>query len=83
MVGFRVFLQRVADGEVRVHPVSRRWEDIDEYRWTEGNDSCDCNRHYYFHGDTPLWDEAPCGESLYRVLKIEDDDGKVILEGPA
>jgi len=64
-----------ATGEVRecslgsIGPFSRFW-------WTEGNASCDCNRHDWFY-DLDAADDAafPCGDTAYGVLWVLDDDG--------
>lgn len=63
-------------GEIREYKDEVWWdhnEPYDDYpndfMWSEGNYSCDCNRHIFFnnkkYGEED-WD-CPCGEELYSV----------------
>lgn len=48
----------------------------DDYLWSEGNYSCDCNRSLFFHD----WNEPEkreCGDSEFSI-RISDMTGKVI-----
>jgi hypothetical protein len=54
------------------------------YIWEEGNFRCDCNRHLFFQYaagvsvQEAMRELYPCGETDYRVLKIEDEGGRVL-----
>lgn len=73
-----IHLRKNASGEVRIvkDGSSFPYENHD-YMWTEGNYSCDCNRHLFFEravGREPD-EDVPCGDSLYTALKGVREDG--------
>jgi len=41
--------------------------------YSEGNFSCDCNRHMLFYGDF-----GNCGDERFRVISITNEEGKII-----
>lgn len=44
--------------------------------WSEGNGSCDCNRHTMFESvanPDHLDETVPCGDSEYSLVRIEID----------
>lgn len=57
-----------------------------EYRWTEGNDACDCNRRNYLLralgelGPTESIDPDPCGDTI--ILERLTVNGEVVIESP-
>jgi hypothetical protein len=68
-------------GVYRDHGAGSCWWDedappypgLDTYLWTEGNDSCDCNRVRLFLGEDAaeaLADTINCGESRFEILSI-------------
>lgn len=82
-MGFTVHLRRNSDGLVRQIRRDGNWtgEDGHEFLWTEGNYSCDCNRHLFFAraaGDEPAWDDLECGQSAYTIVKVTNDAGETI-----
>lgn len=79
---YTVEIKKQSTGEVRVASFRQNWSEGDVYSWTEGNSSCDCNRHDYFtnRGHGELADEAfPCGSQEYHVSKAVLDDGTEIV----
>jgi hypothetical protein len=79
-----VQLRHNATGEVRT---SRQWmiyepedgEHPSDYIYSEGNYSCDCNRHLFFHraaGVEPD-EDCPCGDEAYSVNLVNPKDGAV------
>ena len=54
-------------------------EDVESFKWEDGNDACDCNRGAYFAAAGGERDDvSPCGSHEYRLDRIETDDGRVI-----
>ena len=52
--------------------------EFSKYLWSEGNFSCDCNRHNLFRQAQGLcYEKIPCGEGKYLV-KIVDKSGNVL-----
>lgn len=91
-MGYRVLLRRTADN---VERWSRWYEYSDDdatnpgliaFSWYENNFACDCNRHLEFEraagrDEDSLWDDdVECGETAYEVLRIENDDGAVLVD---
>jgi hypothetical protein len=74
----RVYIKRLSDGAIRVY---RDWvrEDEDglsDWDWSDGNNSCDCNRHIYFEGE---YCEAECGDQeLYKVVVKSQETSEII-----
>lgn len=90
-MSYKVAIRDNATGEVRIGAYDFEWfkEDggTDDFWWTEGNMSCDCNRHLEFlraggpgPADDPHWNnvEHACGDGAYSVLYAELPDGKRI-----
>jgi hypothetical protein len=53
--------------------------DVQHFRWTEGNGSCDCNKVLFLNQqhDLNLNDDIPCGDTIELVsLKV---GGKEVL----
>jgi len=82
-LGFTVEIKRTADGRVARWHSDQEWEEIDLYRWTDGNYGCDCNREIYFMEaiGAKVDDQADlvCGETRFQVLRITSDDGSRLL----
>tara|TARA_R110001599_G_scaffold101758_5_gene260064 strand:- start:353 stop:586 length:234 start_codon:yes stop_codon:yes gene_type:complete len=49
------------------------WQDHHYFMWEEGNWSCDCNRGLMFDGE-----DYECGDDLFEVVKIVNEDGSII-----
>ena len=54
------------------------WGPADEYWWTLGNYSCDCNRAAEFYGRPYADDDYPCGEKAFTAIDAELPDGSII-----
>lgn len=78
-MGHRIAIRENATGLVRFHPESEPV--FNEFIWTEGNYSCDCNRHLLFQwaGGEEDGVEQPCGEDAYTALYVEFEDGSRTL----
>lgn len=79
-----VTIRKNATGEERTYRHDMRWEaEGDQYMWSEGNYSCDCNRYLFFqraHDEDE--EDFECGDTAYTVVKIVTDDGaQVYAEG--
>lgn len=71
--GYIVKVKRIASGEVRELAADGDFEQGPRFGWSEGNYSCDCNRHLAFigwpqGGDT---DAFPCGQDAYAVRVVD------------
>ena len=78
MIGYRVLLKNNHTGEERWIDNELPWEDHCDFMWTEGNFSCDCNRHLFFErasGRDPDLSEGECGDEKYTALYAELSDG--------
>lgn len=79
-----VHVKRLADGEVRRY---HTWDIYDPddgdfpnpYMYEEGNYSCDCNRHLFFHRamSAEPEEDVPCGDELYAVNVANAKTGEV------
>lgn len=72
----KVYIRNNKTGEVRSIP----WEyevTPDDYLWSEGNYSCDCNRDIFFKQGTDEPENHGCGMNKYWV-EIKDENEKVI-----
>ena len=73
MVKIEVDITRVSDGVTVRHTyeVEDEYADSQEFWWSEGNASCDCNRRQMFtqehEGRSLEDDELVCGEGAFRV----------------
>ena len=72
---FTLKLVRTSDKSGKIIHVSEQWTDASHYYYSEGNMSCDCNRHDLFEGSYS--GEHPCGETAYRI-PIAIVHGKII-----
>lgn len=74
-----------ATGEVRKRKTWMVWwpEDGDQspgdYMYSEGNYSCDCNRHLFFHraNDVEPEDDRPCGDEAYSLNLENPKTGEI------
>ena len=65
----RYKITHVPTGESVIYEDDMEWGRLCDYMWTEGNYSCDCNRHLFFErakGRVPRRDRQ-CGRTLYEV----------------
>lgn len=75
-----VAIRHNGSGVVRMWRHDLGWHDDDEFMWTEGNYSCDCNRYLFFEraiGGTPGFDQE-CGDTAFSALYAELPDGQHI-----
>lgn len=54
-----------------------QWSEGSYFLWTEGNYSCDCNRHLFFTD----WDgtDCECGEDKYTAICAVLDNGNIVF----
>lgn len=80
----RVHLRDSVGGETRVVG-STGWMDedvFDDYIWSEGNDSCDCNRsRLLWPDDESRW--LPCSRERIEIDRIERADTGEVLWRPS
>ncbi len=72
-MSFEVTIIRKSDGARAIYVDTDTWDVGAEYRWTEGNQACDCNRrgHFLFaQGDTDP-DYGECGNGEFSVILPE------------
>ena len=83
---YSVLIRNNETGEERLYPLCKEvpWGDGSYYWWTEGNMSCDCNRHMSFLRaggpgpvDDPHWNDVDrdCGDGAYSVPYAVLEDG--------
>lgn len=76
-----VTIRRNADGVVRTLTMDLPWRGND-YWWSEGNASCDCNRPNWFReagGEDHLEGHGICpGSGAYDIVSITIPDGTVV-----
>lgn len=69
-MSFEVTIIRNSDGQQIVWSEDDDWNEGSEYRWTEGNQACDCNRRGLFllacGEDDP--DYGDCGNTEFSVI---------------
>lgn len=68
--------------QIRSINVELDWDENSEFLWTEGNYSCDCNRHLFFIREVennPTNNRITCGETEYSVLYTKLPNGTKIL----
>ena len=63
---YQVLIKNNKTNEVRKHEEKGDFDDNTEYWWSEGNMSCDCNRHLMFEADDEDTD-VKCGDDLYSI----------------
>jgi hypothetical protein len=77
-MNLRVEIRRNSDGALAVDT----WPDWDfnEYWWSDGNASCDCNRELFFQHarGEPESDEPDCGDGGYSVRLSDADTGAIL-----
>ena len=83
-----VTIRRVSDGKEAVYRSEGgpAWDPGDEgydFLWSEGNYSCDCNRHLFFErasgnlGENEFSGDT-CSDGKYVVTKIVDEAGRLL-----
>lgn len=81
---YEVRIRRKADGVEQRYRVDDEWDDeVDEYVWSEGNNSCDCNRWLLYEraaGRTPDLEAAVCGTGAFAVTVILSDGTEMTFE---
>jgi hypothetical protein len=65
-----VHIKNNENGEIRTYQDDLEFS---EFIWSEGNYSCDCNRHIFFTNRDEM--EHPCGEDKYTVVDVTTLDG--------
>ena len=70
-MSFKVTLVRKGDGVKVELTEGGSWDGGAEFRWTEGNESCDCVRARLFafaRGEEASSPDVPCGHSLFEAV---------------
>jgi len=72
-------IKEVATGEIHQYPttVPEDEGELNCYRWTEGNWSCDCNRETFFKNHEDIPEDQQCGDGVRYLVNLEVD-GKII-----
>lgn len=74
----RVLIRRNADGQIVECTDLDAITNTSIYQWTDGNFSCDCNRHIFFEGE---YDEyVSCGEDKYAIQLYNADTGELLVD---
>lgn len=70
--GVDVFIRRTEDGATTLYFDPYCEDEGSIYIWSEGNYSCDCNRHLFFEKSmgVDLGPEMDCSEGAYRVRLV-------------
>lgn len=66
---YEIIIIRNSDGVRATHVYEGEWEEVQEFIWTEGNFSCDCNRAILFAAARN--EEEPqiiCSDGKYSVI---------------
>lgn len=72
----KITIRKISTGETKTVPVDLAWYEHSLFFWTEGNFSCDCNRHLVWIGLGNYPDEeSKCGHTEYTVIKATFPDG--------
>ena len=81
--GYDVTIRRNADGQERIIHMDHGWAGHSHWWWTEGNFSCDCNRHIVFCEAASVSAlDCPCGTTAYTaVAAILPDGRRIALDG--
>jgi hypothetical protein len=78
--GYRVLLRNNLTGIECWYETEVPWGEGSHFLWTEGNYSCDCNRHIFFEAVAGLdTDDCPCGEARYTAVCAELTNGERIV----
>jgi hypothetical protein len=81
-----IAIRRTTDNLVRTYQGTewrRKTEGWSDYIWSEGNFSCDCNRHDFFERaadpDYEGDEDEPCGDERYSIEYIKNlETGEII-----
>lgn len=73
----KITIRKNSTGEIRVADFPLPWYEHSLYFWSEGNFSCDCNRHDLFGRvlDPQFDEDFKCGHNEYTVIKATFPDG--------
>ena len=71
---YQVKIKNLKTNETRTIDVDGDFDGAAEFLWTDGQNGCDCNLHYYFTD----WNgtDCPCGDTEYEVLGFETTKGE-------
>ena len=75
MRGYKIALRNNKTGEVRLSQHDFPWDGTQEYIWSHGNYSCDCNRALFYYDWGKEADEHECGDSAFSALYVELPSG--------
>jgi len=88
---YKAIITRVADGEIGEYKPDWDYEVTEdgfsnEYIWSEGNFSCDCNRMMFFHEargeEYPVekFEDIKCSNGKFHVRCVDVDTGAVLYD---
>lgn len=79
---YKIAIMNNSTGEIRVCKIKKNWSDDEEFWWTEGNGSCDCNREIRFRisGNEKIIISVKCGDSAFSILYVKDRANEMICE---
>ncbi len=87
MTKAQVHITNVETGETRSFGTDFDAEQSEDFLWSEGNFSCDCNRNIFFEreclglkDDEGRADDQACGYDAFTVRIVAADDGRVLYE---
>lgn len=73
---YSVNIKNNSTSEVRKVDFNLPWNnDSSHFLWTQGNYSCDCNKHLFFSNSE---EDFKCGDDVYSIVDITLDDGSLI-----
>jgi len=76
---YSVSIRNNATSEVKKVDFDIPWnQEYSYFLWTEGNYSCDCNKHLFFSNSE---EDFECGHDAYSIVDITLDDGSLIQIG--
>ncbi len=85
-------IKKVETGEIVSRDIHLPWEDyvewggkkvgggagyVNDFLWSEGNYSCDCNRKIEFNDEYDGWSDEPCTDGNYLANLENPKDNKV------
>jgi hypothetical protein len=77
---YTVELEHLPTGTRRKWDEKAVWDEVQEYMWSEGTLSCDCNRQDYFAraSGEPEPGDTGCSDTDYRIVSITSPEGSVL-----
>ena len=68
---YDIYLERLADHQVRIIHEEGSWDDVAQFMWSDGNAACDCYRADVFaKAGGEVDPNIPCGLWQYRIVRV-------------